>query len=253
MTHKAWSSIEEVSYCFSRSSVKLQGHTQQKIADFDRIELFRTVTQVWIHRWIWNDAQILTQYRRGTLLFFKVIHQISMSHGTKNADFFSPSLNSPMVLKRCTKLDMIWMGCTIEYQGHPSNFKVTQDNKSPILTQIERFRTITPVWIHRWIWNDTQSLVWWRRAALLLFMSSKFQAHSGWKIDDLNPIWLLGRSQLSNPSDSPYFTAIGICNDFTIDNNVFLNSMSISTLVCTRVCSEGKNIPSGQKAHLCLG
>ena len=33
--------------------------------------------------------------------------------------------------------------------------------------------------------------------------SIKFQGHKGWKIDDLNPIWvrLLGRSQLSNPSD----------------------------------------------------
>ena len=37
--------------------------------------------------------------------------------------------------------------------------------------------------------------------------SIKFQGHTGWKIDDLNPIWvrLLGRSQLSNPSDLPCF------------------------------------------------
>ena len=35
--------------------------------------------------------------------------------------------------------------------------------------------------------------------------SIKFQGHTGWKIDDLNPIWvrLLGRSQLWNPSDLP--------------------------------------------------
>ena len=35
--------------------------------------------------------------------------------------------------------------------------------------------------------------------------SIKFHGHSGWKIDALNPIWvrLLGRSQLSNPSDLP--------------------------------------------------
>ena len=35
--------------------------------------------------------------------------------------------------------------------------------------------------------------------------SIKFQGHTVWKIDDLNPIWvrLLGRSQLSNPSDLP--------------------------------------------------
>ena len=35
MMHKACSSMEEVPYCFSRSSVKLQGHTAKKIVDFD--------------------------------------------------------------------------------------------------------------------------------------------------------------------------------------------------------------------------
>ena len=33
--HTAGSSIEEVPYCFSRSSVKFQGHTAVKIAEFD--------------------------------------------------------------------------------------------------------------------------------------------------------------------------------------------------------------------------
>ena len=34
MEHKSWSSIEEVPYCFSRSTIKFQGHTGSKIADF---------------------------------------------------------------------------------------------------------------------------------------------------------------------------------------------------------------------------
>ena len=42
---------------------------------------FRTVTPVWIHIWGWNDAQSLMLLRSGTLLFFKVIRQISRSHG----------------------------------------------------------------------------------------------------------------------------------------------------------------------------
>ena len=33
--HTAGSSIEEVPYCFSRSSVKFQGHTALKIVEFD--------------------------------------------------------------------------------------------------------------------------------------------------------------------------------------------------------------------------
>ena len=35
MMHKAWSRIEDVPYCFSMSYVKLQGHTAQKIIEFD--------------------------------------------------------------------------------------------------------------------------------------------------------------------------------------------------------------------------
>ena len=45
---------------------------------------FRTVTQIWIHQWVWNDAQILKWHRRGALLFCKVIRQISRSHSSKN-------------------------------------------------------------------------------------------------------------------------------------------------------------------------
>ena len=36
MLHKALSSIEEVPYCFSRSSVKFQGHTALKSVAFDQ-------------------------------------------------------------------------------------------------------------------------------------------------------------------------------------------------------------------------
>ena len=71
MMHKAWSSIEEVPYCFSRLSLKFQGHTGHKNwRIFTQIERFWTVTPVLIHRWFWNDTQSLMQYRKGALLFF---------------------------------------------------------------------------------------------------------------------------------------------------------------------------------------
>ena len=103
--------LEEVPYFFSRSSIKFQGHTRQKIATFDR-------------NWAFPDC--------------------------------NSSLNSPMDLKRCTKLDIIKKACPMVFQERSS---------------------------------------------------TKFQGHMGWKVDDLNPIWvrLLGRSQLSNPSDLPCF------------------------------------------------
>ena len=47
---------------------------------------------------------------------------------------------------------------SIFFQGHPSNFKITRDKKSPILSWIGHFWTVTSVWIHWWLWNDAQSL-----------------------------------------------------------------------------------------------
>ena len=87
--HKVWSSIEKVPYCFSRSSVKFQGHAGQKTTTIlTQIERFQTIALTWIHWWLWNDAQSLKQHRSGALLLFKVICQISRSHGTKNCQFW---------------------------------------------------------------------------------------------------------------------------------------------------------------------
>ena len=49
-------------------------------------------------------------------------------------------------------------------QGQRSKVKVTV-----VTTQLNRFRTVTPVWIHIWWWNDTYSLMLLRRGALLFF------------------------------------------------------------------------------------
>ena len=35
MMHRAWTSIEEVPYCFSRSYIKFQGHADLRIVDFN--------------------------------------------------------------------------------------------------------------------------------------------------------------------------------------------------------------------------
>ena len=89
--------------------VKGQGHRGH-----DPTFRFRTVTPVWIHIWWWNDTYSLMLLRRGALLFFKVIRQISRSHGAKIAEFdpdwafpdCNSSLNSPMAMKCCTKLEV---------------------------------------------------------------------------------------------------------------------------------------------------
>ena len=207
MMHKAWSNIEEVPYCFSRSSIKFQGHKALKIVEFDP-------------NWAFPDC--------------------------------NSSLNSPMAMKCCTKLETAKERCPIVFQGHPSNFKVTRYKTSPILTQLGRFRTIgqsqlsnpsdlpcsrssvkfqghwgqkkssiltqiglfrtvTPVWIHQWLWNDTQSLKQHRRGALLFFKiihqiprsrgTKKY--HQFWAFPDCN-------SSLTSPMDLKWCTKLDV-------------------------------------------
>ena len=60
-----------------RSKVKVTEVTTQ-------LNRFRTATPAWIHIWCWNDAYSFMLLRRGALLFFKVICQISKSRGSKN-------------------------------------------------------------------------------------------------------------------------------------------------------------------------
>ena len=81
-----------------------------------QLNRFRAVTPVWIHIWWWNDAYSLMLLRRGALLFFKVIPQISMSRGAKNRRILprlafldcNSSLNSPMGTKWYTKLEVAY-------------------------------------------------------------------------------------------------------------------------------------------------
>ena len=60
-----------------RSKVKVTEVTTQ-------LNHFRTATPVWIHIWWRSDTYDLTLLRRGALLFFKVLRQISRSDGAKN-------------------------------------------------------------------------------------------------------------------------------------------------------------------------
>ena len=53
-------------------------------------------------------------------------------------------------------------------QGQRSKVKVTE-----VTTQLYRFRTVTPVWIHVWSWNDAYSLIMLRRGALLFLAATK--------------------------------------------------------------------------------
>ena len=60
-----------------------------------------------------------------------------------------------------------------------------------ILPQFGCFRTVTPVWIYQWLWNDAQSLELHRRGALLFFnvIYSNIKVTQDKKIADFDPNW----------------------------------------------------------------
>ena len=53
-------------------------------------------------------------------------------------------------------------------QGQRSKVKIKK-----VTTQLNRFRTVTLIWIHMWWWNDTYSLILLRRGALLFLAATK--------------------------------------------------------------------------------
>ena len=82
MMHKAWCCLEEVPYCFSRSSVKFQGLRPKKIVEFDPDWAFPDYNSSLNSPMATKWCTKLEVARRGALLFFKVIRQISRSHGS---------------------------------------------------------------------------------------------------------------------------------------------------------------------------
>ena len=155
MIDKAWSSIVEVPYCFPRSYIKFQGHTALKIVEFDP-------------NWAFRDC--------------------------------NSSLNSPMAMKCCTKLETAKERCPIVFQGHPSNLKVTRYKTSLILTQIGRFWTIGRSQL-----SNPSDLPCSRS-------SVKFQGHTAQKIVELDPNWAFpySNSSLNTPMATKWCTKLEV-------------------------------------------
>ena len=137
MLHKAWNSKEEMPYCFPRSSIKFQGHTGQNITDFDP-------------NWAFPDYRPVAAFKSLSFALFKVIRQISRSHGSKNRSIWPKLGVSGQQLQfeftdGYEMLHKAWNSkgdvpycfprSSIKFQGHTGQ-------NMPILTQIGRFRTI---------------------------------------------------------------------------------------------------------------
>ena len=93
-------------------------------------------------------------------------------------------------------------------QGQRSKVKVTE-----VTTQLNRFRTVTPVWIHIWWWNDAYSLMLLRRGALLFFkVIRQFQGHTALKIVEFDLDWAFPdcNSSLNSPMARKWCTKLEV-------------------------------------------
>ena len=81
----------------------------------------------------------------------------------------NPSFNSQMATKWCTKLEVVLNRSPVVFRDHLSNFKATWAAKIEDFDPNSASRTAIPVWIHRWLRNDAQSLKWHRRNSLSFF------------------------------------------------------------------------------------
>ena len=149
--HIAWYCLGEVPYCFWRSSVNFQGHTAKKIVDFYPNWAFPDCNSSWNSPMATKCCTKLeVAEKRCSIVFEGHPSNFKVTWLKKIVDFdldwafpdCNSRLNSPMVMKCCTKLETAKERCPIVFQGHSSNFNVTRDKTSLILTQIGRFRTI---------------------------------------------------------------------------------------------------------------
>ena len=110
------------------------------------------------------------------------------------------SLNSLMVMKCCTKLETAKERCPIVFQSHPSNFKVTRDKTSSLLTRIGRFRTIGRSQL-----SNPSDLPCSRSYV-------KLQGHMALKIVDFDPNWVFPDciSSLKSPMATKWCTKLEV-------------------------------------------
>ena len=165
---KAWCCLEEVPYCFSRSFVKFQGHMGQRNHRFWHK---LGVSGVSLHFELINGNEIM-------LKAWSNIDEVPccfyLRPSSSKNTYFRPSVTLSVCLSFLTMFlssyhleifrsyyhRQMWGPC----KRSRSKVKVTE-----VMTSFSRLRTVTPVWIQIWQWNDAKSLMLLRRGALLFF------------------------------------------------------------------------------------
>ena len=139
----------------------------------------------------WSSIEL----RRGALLLFKVICQISRSHRTKIADFHlnlafpdcNSSLHWPMTMKWCTKLEVTsicFSRSSDKFQGHTGQ-KITDFDPNWVFPNCNpRLRLINGYEMMNKAWSSIQKVPYcFSRSSI------KYQGHIGQKIMNFNLNW----------------------------------------------------------------
>ena len=179
--HKAWSGVGEVPYCFSSHPSNFKVTRADKETIFNRIERFRTVNRVWIHRWLWNDALSLKCHRIGALFSRSSVKFQGHTH-TKNRRFESnlskitwqvraAAIKSP---KFALFINNLWIGHTISTHS----FMIETDDFFRFVTSVEGI--CRGIW-NSHIWQSLSLRDWrWKVAVTLGWMGATFSGSSSW-------------------------------------------------------------------------
>ena len=199
MMHKAWCCLEEVSYYFSKPSVKFQGHGGQKNHQFWPA---LSVSGLWLKFYFTGGFEMMCKAWRSIDEVSYCFSRSSVNfqgHGGQKITIFYPnwafpdcnsSLNIPMALKCCIKLNVVYKRFSIVFQGHPSNFKVTRDEKIANFDPNRAFPDCNSSLTSPMDMNETMHKAW--RSVEEVFYcftrwSINFQGHEGQKITNFFP------------------------------------------------------------------
>ena len=161
-------------YCFFGSSIKFQGHKGWKIDDLNPI---------WVRllgrSQLSNPSDLPCSRSSIKFLGHTALKIVKFDPDWAFPDSNS-SLNSPMAMKWCTKLEVVQKRCDIVFQGHTSNCKVTWQKNRPF-------------------WPRSRS-------------SIKFQGHTALKIGALDPNWAFPdcNSSLNSPMAMKWCTKLEV-------------------------------------------
>ena len=122
--------------------------------------------------------------------------------------FFLLSSHHRIIMKFSGVITNVQSKVHAKGQDQRSKVKVTE-----VTTQLNRFRTVTPVWIHIWWRNDAYSLMFLRRGALLFFkVISHISRSHGSKNRLIWPNWAFAdcNSCLNSPMGTKWCTKLEV-------------------------------------------